>query len=154
MSVYCNMFFFLIIAQQRFQPVKIWLHTGWIFRLKTSPLKISPAGYAMKTSATLCDRLAHVEHCVQSRTPKNEMLLQKIRKESAIRWSMDADFCKGPPLPRRRGSFHCKNGTHHCKRRTSYSSSCSFQPQVQLRIQTVGHTGTDECSWLCSGTSS
>ena len=24
---------------------------------------------------TLCDRLAHVEHCVQSRNPKNEMLL-------------------------------------------------------------------------------
>jgi hypothetical protein len=49
---------------------------------------------------TLCDRLAHVEHCVQSRNPENEMLQRKIRKEFKIPWSKDADFCKlvEPPV--------------------------------------------------------
>jgi hypothetical protein len=49
---------------------------------------------------TLCDRLAHVEYCVQSRNPKNEMLLRKIRKEFKISCSKDADFCKvvEPPV--------------------------------------------------------
>jgi len=43
---------------------------------------------------TLCDRLAHVEHHVQVRNQKNKMLLQKIRNESEIPLSMDANFCK------------------------------------------------------------
>ena len=44
--------------------------------------------------SVLTNPVLNVEHHVQARLPKNQMLLQKIRNESAIRWSMDANFCK------------------------------------------------------------